>query len=214
MTTLNTTPIGARSGAARAVARIARPFGARTWLRTLHLLADLLVGVVAFTVATTATALSAGLAITLVGVPLLVLTLVVARYYGRFERARARVLLGVELPSPAPRGGGLAPRRWLEELRDPSGWKALVHALVALPVGVLTSTVVLTGWSTALTLLAVPVSLPWLPVSSHVGSLQLGTPAGVGAAFAAGVLLTAAMPVVVRALAALDAAIARLLLAE
>ena len=211
MTTLETTaPAPGRTVAVR----LASAFGTRTWLRTLHLLADLPVGVAAFTVAATAVSLSAGLALTLVGVPLLVLTLVAARCYGRFERARTRVLLGVALPSPAPRGGGLAPRRWLKELGDPSGWKALVHALVALPVGVVTSTAVLTGWSTALALLAVPVSLPWLPGSSHLGSLQLGTPAGAMAAFAAGVLLTAAMPVVVRALAALDAAVARLLLAR
>jgi fermentation-respiration switch protein FrsA (DUF1100 family) len=63
----------------------------------------------------------------------------------------------------------------------------------------------------ALALLAVPVSLPWLP---GVGSLQLATPVGAVAAFVAGVLLTAAMPVVVRALAALGAAIARPLVAE
>src|SRR4051794_21019012 len=208
MTTFDTTaPVAGPTVAAR----LARPFGARTWLRTIHLLADLPIGVLAFGVAVTAVALSAGLVLTLVGVPLLVLTLVAARSYGRFERARIRVLLGVVVPSPAPRGGGLSPRRWLKELGDPTGWKALVHALVALPVGVVTSTVVLAGWSTALALLAVPVSLPWLPASSGVGSLQLGTPVAAVTAFAAGVLLTAAMPVVVRALAALDAAVARLL---
>ncbi len=208
MTTLDVTSPAATTTVA---ARLARPFGARTWLRTLHLLADLPVGVLAFTVAVMATALSAALAVTLVGVPLLVLTLVAARSYGRFERGRIRVLLGVALPSPAPRGGGPAPRRWLRELGDPAAWKALVHALVALPVGIVTSTVVLVGWTTALALLAAPVSLLWRPESSYVGPLQLG-PLSV-AAFAAGVLLTAAMPAVVRALAAVDVAVAGQLVA-
>jgi Putative sensor len=195
------------------LARLARPFGARTWLRTLHLLADMPIGIIASTTALTVASLSVGLALTLVGVPLLVLTLVVARQYGRFERARVRALLGVALPAPASGAGGLAPRRWLRELRDLTGWKALLHALVALPLGVATSTVVLVGWVTAVALLAVPVSLPWLPDSSHIGPLQLATPLGALAAFVTGVVLTAAMPGIVRVLAAVDVAIARLLLA-
>jgi hypothetical protein len=211
MTTIATT---STSGVPNALARLARPFGARTWLRTLHLLADMPIGIIASTTAVTVSSLSVGLALTLVGVPLLVLTLVVARYYARFERARVRVLLRVELPAPAPRGGGLAPRRWLRELRDLTGWKALLHALVALPLGVATSTAVLVGWTTAVALLAVPVSLPWLPDSSHVGPLQLATPLGALSAFAAGVVLTAAMPGLVRALAAVDTTVARLLLAS
>src|SRR5207245_2250319 len=81
---------------ARAAARVLRNlYGSRTWLRTVHLLADLPIGAAAFTLATTALSLSAGLAITLVGLPLLVVTLVVARQYARFERARLRLLLGV-----------------------------------------------------------------------------------------------------------------------
>lgn len=51
------------------------------------------------------------------------------------------------------------------------------------------------------------------PASSYVGQLQLGTPLGAFTAFVTGVVLTAAMPGIVRALAAVDAAIARLLLA-
>jgi hypothetical protein len=211
MTALTTTTT---RGVQNPLARLARPFGARTWLRTLHLLADMPIGIIASTTAVIVIALSAGLALTLVGVPLLVLTLVVARQYGRFERARVRVLLAVELAAPAPGGGGLAPRSWLRELRDVTGWKALLHALVALPLGVATGTVVLVGWVTALALLAVPVSLPWLPDSSHVGPLRLDTPLGALAAFVTGVVLTAAMPAIVRVLAAVDAAIARLLLAS
>jgi hypothetical protein len=54
-----------------------------TYRRSLHLLLDLPLGIVTFTVATTLLALSAGLAITLVGVPLLMLTLLAARLFGR-----------------------------------------------------------------------------------------------------------------------------------
>jgi hypothetical protein len=187
-------------------------YGGRTWLRTLHLLADLPIGIAAFTLAATAASLSAALAITLVGVPLLVLTLVAARQYARFERGRVRLLLDVPVPAPAPQGGGLAPRRWPAELRNPAGWKALVHGLLALPVGVISFTVVMSGWVTAFALLATPVAAPWLPGESRIGSLHLTTPVGAVAAFVAGVLLAGVMPLVVRALAAVDAALARLLL--
>jgi hypothetical protein len=195
--------------AARAVTSL---YGGRTWLRTVHLLADLPIGVAAFTLASTAVSLSAGLAITLVGLPLLVLTLVGARQYARFERARVRVLLGVPVEAPAPRGGGLAPRQWVAELRTPAGWKALAHALIALPVGVVTFTAVVTGWVTAFALVVTPIAAPWLPGESRIGSLHLDSPAGAVAAFAAGVVLAVLMPLVVRGLAAMDAAIARLLL--
>ena len=213
MTTLDTTTPTARPAVHARLARLARPLGARTWLRTLHLLADMPLGIVAGSTGAAAIVLSVGLVPTLVGVPLVVLTLVAARAYDRFERARVRVLLGVELAAPAPRGGGLAPRRWLREVRDPAGWKALLHALLALPLGIATGTVTLVGWSTALALLATPVSSRWLPGSSSLGPLQLDTPAGAAAAFVAGVLLTTAMPTVVRALAVLDAVVARILLA-
>jgi hypothetical protein len=208
-----TTTLSPRTTPARlAAGTFTSRYGARTWLRTLHLVADLPIGVAAFTLASTAVSLSVGLAVTLVGLPLLVLTLVGARQYARFERARVRLLLGVRVEAPAPRGGGIAPRRWLPELRDVAGWKALLHALLALPVGVLTFTAVVTGWVTALSLLLTPLAAPWLPGDSRIGSLQLDSPVGAGVAFVGGVLLTAAMPFVVRALAAVDAGLARLLL--
>ena len=206
------TPDTTGSAARPAVRRLTTLYGPRTWTRTVHLLADLPIGAAAFTLASTALALSAGLAITLVGLPLLVVSLVGARQYARFERARVRVLLGVPVAAPASRDGGLAPRRWLAELRNPAGWKALVHALLALPVGVVSFTVVVSGWVTAFALLATPPAAPWLPGDSRIGSLHLNTPAGAVTAFVAGVLLTALMPLVVRCLAAVDAALARLLL--
>jgi hypothetical protein len=209
-TTLAAARTDSRTGPALRV--LTTMYGGRTWMRTLHLLADLPIGVTAFTLASTAVSLSAGLAVTLVGLPLLVLTLVGARQYARFERGRVRMLLGVAVAAPAPSPGGLAPRRWLAELRTAAGWKALVHALLALPVGVLTFTAVVSGWVTAFALLATPVAAPWLPGGSRIGSLHLDSPAGAVVAFAAGAVLAVLMPLVVRGLAALDAALARLLL--
>ena len=210
--TTTLTPAATDSPTRAAAGVLTTLYGGPTWRRTLHLLADLPIGVAAFTLAATAVSLSAGLAVTLVGLPLLVLTLVGARQYARFERARVHVLLGVPVAAPAPGGGGVAPRRWIAELRTPAGWKALVHALLALPVGVASFTVVVSGWVTAFALLATPVAAPWLPGKSRIGSLYLDSPAGAAVAFVAGIVLAGLMPFVVRGLAALDAVLARLLL--
>jgi integrase len=84
------------------------PFGfgdVGTYRRSIYLLADLVVGPTLFALGTSLLLLSAGFAVTLVGIPLLVVTLGLARAAGRFERARAASLLGVVvLPPPMVRG--------------------------------------------------------------------------------------------------------------
>ena len=56
-----------------------------------YLVLGLPLGIAAFTLAVTGLALSAGLAITLAGVPVLVATLLAVRAFAAFERKRARV---------------------------------------------------------------------------------------------------------------------------
>ena len=64
-----------------------------------------------------------------------------------------------------------------------------MHALLLLPVGVVTFTVVVT-LATTFALLATPVAAPWLPGDSRLGSLSLDTPLGAAlAALAAGAVL-------------------------
>src|SRR4051794_3480926 len=74
-----------------------------TYRSSLHLLADLAIGTATFSVFVTLLALSAGLAVTLVGIPILVVTLLLARGLGSVERRRAGVLLGVDIAAPPTR---------------------------------------------------------------------------------------------------------------
>lgn len=78
----------------------------------------------------TGAALGVGLVVLVVGVPLLVVTLALARGYGRAERARLAAQLGAHVPPPAPpvRRPGL--RGWLLRTLDGHAWTALSHALV------------------------------------------------------------------------------------
>ncbi len=80
----------------------------RTWREVAYLLANLPCTIVGFVYAVTLLALGGGLAVTVIGLPLLALALGGARLLGRFERGRARRLLGVRVdePSRLPRGKG------------------------------------------------------------------------------------------------------------
>ncbi|CAM5249463.1 histidine kinase OS=Streptomyces alboniger OX=132473 GN=CP975_20690 PE=4 SV=1 [Streptomyces alboniger] len=119
-----------------------------TWKEIAQLLANLPVGIVGFVYAVTVVAVGAGLTVTVVGLPLLALGLLGARLFGRFERARARKLLGVRVEEPSPMPGvarrGLPGRLW-SSLKDPVGWRTMLYAFLRLPWGVLTFAVTVVG---------------------------------------------------------------------
>ncbi|WP_371271267.1 sensor histidine kinase [Streptomyces sp. yr375] len=110
-----------------------------------HLLLNLPMSLIGFTYVMAVIVTGAAMTVTVVGFPLLALGLAGARLMGRFERARARRLLGVRIDEPSPlplrRAGGLVQRMWLM-LKDPVAWRAVLYDLVRLPWGVLTFGVV------------------------------------------------------------------------
>ena len=74
----------------------------RLWKAVAHLLADLPVAVVLFSTVTTALSVSAGLLVSLLGIPLLFATIYCGRYVALAETARARLLLDLDLPRHPP----------------------------------------------------------------------------------------------------------------
>ncbi len=195
-------------------ARLASP---RTWLETVHLLLDLAMGVALFTWVVTLVSLGAGLAVTVVGIPLLALAVVSGRWIGTVERGRTRLLLGDDLPGPPPfdPAPGLWPRS-KAGLGDRAGWKGLAYGLVMLPWGIVTFTVAVVVWSVALGLTTLPLFDWALPDGGFEwGSYRLTGLGLVGAyllSFAVGVGLLAVAPTVVHAMAEGDRRLARLLL--
>ncbi|MER6028657.1 sensor domain-containing protein [Streptomyces sp. NPDC001851] len=119
-----------------------------TWKEILYLLLNLPVTVFGFVYAITALSVGGSLTLTVVGLPLLALSLLGARQLGKLERARARWLLGVRVTEPTPmplaRGGGLAQRLWMA-LKDPVGWRTLLYDAIRLPWGILTFCTALTS---------------------------------------------------------------------
>ena len=120
-----------------------------------YLVLGLPLGTATFTFAVTALSLSAGLAITLVGIPLLVLTLLAMRWIARMERTRARLVIDNPIPAERPLTGGTVERA-KALFRDRSAWTGTLWSVLLLPVGTLGFTVAVTLWSTALGFLTSP----------------------------------------------------------
>ncbi|MFF1543663.1 sensor domain-containing protein, partial [Streptomyces sp. NPDC058291] len=117
----------------------------QTWREIAHLLTNLPMSLLGFVYVMAVIVTGAAITVTVVGFPLLTLGLTGARLMGRFERGRARRLLGVRVDEPSPlplrRAGGLLPRMWLA-LKDPVAWRTVLYDVIRLPWGILTFVVV------------------------------------------------------------------------
>jgi multidrug transporter EmrE-like cation transporter len=138
---------------------------ARSYTALTHHLIGLPLGVAYFTWLVTGISLGLGLAITLIGIPLLTLVLASVRPLLAGERFMSNTLLGTRIP-PAP----LAPRGegWFGRLKaywtDSATWRGIVYLLARFPIGILTFTVAVATYGTALGLLAAPILAPLDPM--------------------------------------------------
>jgi len=121
-----------------------------------YLVLGLPIGVAVFSFAVTAFALSAGLAITLVGIPLLILTLLATRWIAKAERERARLVVSEPVTTDRPLSGSTMERS-KALLRDRSAWTGAAWSLLMLPIGVAGFTAAITLWSTALGFITSPL---------------------------------------------------------
>jgi len=187
----------------------------QTWLAVIHLLAGLVIGLVSFTVVVVGISVGVGLlAVFLVGIPVLVGVIWVANLGARAERARFALLLGVDIPAPAPLPD--EPRGWRRLnllFLARSTWLPSVYAVVRFPLSVIEAAVVAAVWGLGFALIALPAYNGALPGGhAHLGAFALNNLAWValGVVIGAGLLLGA--PPLTRALAAGDAVVTRWLL--
>src|SRR3954466_6303896 len=114
----------------------AAAWATRLGLDTAYLLLGLPAGVIAFTVVIPGWATALGLAITLIGLPIALATIVVARGMANAERWRAALVRAAPIRA---RYGAAAGGRILERLKslfsDGQTWKALGWHLLLLPIG-------------------------------------------------------------------------------
>ncbi|MEV6208614.1 sensor domain-containing protein [Kitasatospora sp. NPDC051914] len=133
------------------------PYGRQLWLQVQHLLVNLPLGIAGFVFTVVMLSVGLGLAVTVVGLPLLACGLAGSRWLGSLARRRARAALGSEVPEAGPlvvtRPGMSG---WVIAcLTDGLSWRSVLYGILLLPWGIL-------GFALALVLVLVgwPV-LPW-----------------------------------------------------
>ncbi|HEY7075276.1 MAG TPA: sensor domain-containing protein [Solirubrobacteraceae bacterium] len=171
----------------------------RGWRELTHNLVGLPLGIVYFCWLITGLSLGAGLAITLIGIPLLTLVLASVRPLMALERELAEELLDTHLPElplapPARRPGTLG--RFAAYWTDAVTWRGVAYLLARFAVGLVTFTVALTAYAAAFSAIAAPVIAALEPIDlgfwrldSFVDGLAL-VPFGVVALIAAGWIST------------------------
>jgi signal transduction histidine kinase len=196
--------------------RVAGPVvSAQTWLAVIHLAAGVAVGALAFAVVVALGLL--GLATVwffLLGLPVLVAAVWVCLQFGRAERARFAVTLGVPIPAPPlglNPGTGTWRRMWRLVTARPARRHA-VYALVRLPLSLAEMIIVTAFWSFAVAMLGLPL-FSWMLIrlNWHV-TAPLPRHWLVNAAVLLGVILLPVAARVTRGLAAADTAVARYLI--
>lgn len=131
----------------------------QTYLRISYLLLAFPLGTLYFVVIITGLSTGAGLAIVIVGFPILVATLLAWLLFGRIERELAIHLLGAQIrptsvPDPVRRSTW---QRLLKTLGDPVTWKTLVYLLLEFPFGVFSFTLAVVLITVAVALILYPV---------------------------------------------------------
>jgi signal transduction histidine kinase len=127
---------------------------------TAYLIVGFPLAIVTFCLIVTGLSVGSGLLVVWLGVPVLVLTALVARGMGDVERLRMRGVLGTEVPRPrypqSPPGAGWF-RKVLTPLAGAQPWLDILHALVVFPVAIATFCVVVTWWATAISGVTYPL---------------------------------------------------------
>ncbi|WP_232303826.1 sensor domain-containing protein [Pseudofrankia sp. DC12] len=137
-------PLDARKPATEPIPLLG--IGARAWKQVAFELLNLPLAIAGFVSMVVLLTLGSGLAITITGLPLLAVGLIICRMWGRLDRARARSLLDVDIPTPSKvpvRGSGFFGWLWAQ-LSDPVGWRAALYLLIRLPWGIVSFSVTLT----------------------------------------------------------------------
>ena len=114
-----------------------------TYGRIAYLVIALPLGIAWFTLLVTAISVGLGTAITLIGIPILIVTMYAWRWFAQLERRLISALTGVSIEAPyrpEPRDAGWS-RRVRIRLGDPATWKDLVFLLLQLPLGIVSFTV-------------------------------------------------------------------------
>ncbi len=110
----------------------------QAWGAAVYMLLSMVTGIAYFTIVTTGISLSLGLAILIIGIPMMLLFLGIVRAVSLMEGRLVEGLLGVRMPRRprlAPKGGNLWERIkwWLSDYRT---WTTMLYMALQLPLGI------------------------------------------------------------------------------
>jgi uncharacterized membrane protein len=131
----------------------------RAYLSIAYMLLALATGIVYFTFAVTGSALTAGLAVLIVGVPFFLLFIGTARVLALAEGRIVESMLGVRMPR-RPVHPGPQVNLWtriVEMMRDPRTWGTLVYLVAMLPLGIFYFTFAVVGVVVSVALFVAPI---------------------------------------------------------
>ena len=130
----------------------------RTYLRILYLLLAFPLGILYFTVIVTGASVGMSLALVIVGFPILIVTMLAWRLFGRIERELAIHMLGADVrPMSVPNPARLTLwERLLKTLGDAVTWKSLAYVLIEFPFGIFSFVLVVTLLSISVSLVLYP----------------------------------------------------------
>lgn len=159
---------------------VTAPVRVSTYKRLVYLLLAFPLGVAYFVTFTTASSLGVSLAITLVGIPLLLVTLVATTGAAQLEARLAEVLLGRETARPrslresldTDDGYAVAIRRFLTE---PTTWTSVAVVLLKFLYGLVAFVVTVTGSTIVLAMVAAPVAYDDPASSYQIGNYAVST---------------------------------------
>jgi signal transduction histidine kinase len=192
----------------------ARTFAAEAWGATAYVALSGAIGTFSFVVALVGLCVGVPLlVVALAGVPILWTLFAFDHGLAKLERDRAAALLGVEFPVRRFAHGASLPRNMLAWMGSRGCWLELTHALVALPLlGWFGGFLAFLAWGGGLAFVSFP-AWGWATAGKGV---VLGVELGFGGSavvhVVAGLLLLGAAPWLSRGVAAVQVAMARLLL--
>jgi signal transduction histidine kinase len=195
---------------------LAELFRRRTWAEFLYAVVGLPIGIAGFVFTVVTFAVSAGLLVTFVGLPLMAVTGLAARYVGSGVRSFANRLVGAGVPAPHPFHANPGLLGWIGScLTDGTAWRARLYLILKLPLGIASFTTAIAFWTYGIGGVTYAAWRPFLPCNTtsdgtchraigFTDSWQADTPSRVILVSLAGVVLMLAAPWVVRGVVALD----------
>jgi len=188
------------------------PFHARSYTGLIYLMLSMPLGIVYFTFLTTGLALGVGMLITVIGLPVLGLTLWGGWWLAALERQMAIGLLGAKVPpmGPTPFRSGLGFRHDLEAfLSNSVTWTGMLFLGLKLPLGLISFVLAVTLIALSTSFLLVPFAYPMSLIEMDSVILWwVDSPGEAALCFLVGLLLSYVSLLILNGLAAFWKAVA------